>query len=168
MIGRLLVIRFGWDVAKVMRLISEAGEYGLRAVIWLATQSNDSYKVKEIAEATQAAPGYLVKVLQDLAREGIVSARRGNQGGYSLRRDPHRLTMLEVINAIDPFERITTCPLRLAEHGRILCPLHRRIDETIVMIERTFSQTTIGELAFPRKPKVPLCPISVSGAGDSS
>jgi Rrf2 family transcriptional regulator, nitric oxide-sensitive transcriptional repressor len=150
----------------MMKLLSEAGEYGLRAVVWLATQADDAYKVKEIAEGTHAAPGYLVKVLQDLGRAGMVSARRGNQGGYSLVRDPHQLTVLEVINAIDPFERITACPLRLAEHRNVLCPLHRRIDETMGLIEKTFSQTTIGELAFPKKPKVSLCPMSVAKTGE--
>ncbi len=150
-----------------MKLLSEASEYGLRAAVWMATKSDRSFKVKEIAEGIHAAPGYLVKVLQDLARAGVVSARRGNQGGYSLLRDPHRLTVLEVVNAIDPFERITNCPLHLAEHRGVLCPLHRRIDETMGLIEKSFGQTTIGELAFPRKPKVSLCPLSAGGTGDT-
>ena len=150
-----------------MKLLSEASEYGLRAAVWMATKSDSSFKVKEIAEGIHAAPGYLVKVLQDLARAGIVSARRGNQGGYSLLRDPHRLTVLEVVNAIDPIERITTCPLHLAEHRGVLCLLHHRIDETMGLIEKSFAQTTIGELAFPRKPKVSLFPLSAAGTGDT-
>src|SRR5690606_17155548 len=97
----------------VMKLLSEAAEYGLRAVVWLAQRPGGYWKVREIAKGTRAAPGYLVKVLQGLARAGILSAQRGSQGGFRLERDPAGLTALEVINAIDPIERIRACPLGL-------------------------------------------------------
>lgn len=129
-----------------MKLLSEAAEYGLRAVVWLAQRPGGYWKVREIAKGTRAAPGYLVKVLQGLARAGILSAQRGSQGGFRLERDPAGLTALEVINAIDPIERIRACPLGLEEHGRDLCPMHRRIDEALAMVERAFGATTIAEL----------------------
>lgn len=140
-----------------MKLLSEACEYGLRAVVWLAQRPRGAYKVKEIAEATKAAPGYLVKVLQELAKAGILTARRGSQGGYTLHRDPESLTVLEVISAVDPIERIRTCPLGLEAHGTQLCLLHRRIDDAMGMMEESFGKTTIQEIVSSPAEAHPLC-----------
>jgi Rrf2 family protein len=135
-----------------MKLLSDATEYGLRAIVWLSNQPREPHKVQTIAEATDAAPGYLIKVLQALAKAGIVSAHRGTTGGYALSRDPELLTALEVVSAIDPIERIRSCPLRLAAHASGLCPLHQRIDDSLASIERDFARTTIAELAFRPSP----------------
>jgi Rrf2 family protein len=131
-----------------MKLLTDATEYGLRAIVWLSNQPREPHKVQTIAEATGAAPGYLIKVLQALAKAGVVSAHRGTTGGYALSRDPESLTALEVVSAIDPIERIRSCPLRLAAHTNNLCPLHQRIDDSLASIERDFARTTIAELAF--------------------
>lgn len=129
-----------------MRLLTDASEYALRAVLSLAQEPGQPLKVREIAETTHAAPGYLVKVLQTLTKAGILSAQRGSQGGFTLRRDPATLTVLEVINAIDPIERIRTCPLGLEAHGQCLCPMHRRIDDALALIEQSFAASTIADL----------------------
>ncbi len=130
-----------------MRLFNDATEYALRATVWLAHQPPGPYKHQTIADATRAAPGYLIKVLQALAKAGIVSAQRGSAGGFTLDRDPGTLSVLEVISAIDPIERIRSCPLDLPEHAASLCPLHQRMDESLASLERDFARTTIAELA---------------------
>ena len=140
-----------------MRLLSEACEYGLRAVVWMARSPGEPQKVRNIAEEIKAAPGYLVKVLQQLAKAGILSARRGSNGGFTLRSDPAELTALEVINAIDPLERITTCPLENAAHATALCPIHRRIDDAMGMIEESFQQMTIRDVILSNSEAGPLC-----------
>ncbi|MCC5830592.1 MAG: Rrf2 family transcriptional regulator [Phycisphaeraceae bacterium] len=129
-----------------MKLLSDAAEYALRAVIWMAREPSTPRKVRDIAQATHAASGYLVKVLQGLARAGILSARRGSQGGFTLRRDPAELTVLEVIQAIDPIERLRACPLGIEAHGACLCPMHQQIDDALAMIQQRFAQSTIRDL----------------------
>lgn len=129
-----------------MKLLSEACEYGLRSVVWLARCPDEPQKVKDIAQEIQAAPGYLVKVLQDLTRAGILAARRGSNGGFTLLSDPAKLTALDVINAIDALERIRSCPLGTKSHNRNLCPIHRRIDDAMALIEESFRQVTILEV----------------------
>lgn len=132
-----------------MKLLTDAAEYGLRAVSWLGHRPGQAQKVREIAEAIHAPPGYLVKVLQVLSKAGILSAQRGSQGGFTLQRDPATLTVLEVIDAIDPIERIKTCPLGLEEHRDCLCPMHRRIDDAMALIEQSFRSSTIADLMSP-------------------
>jgi Rrf2 family protein len=140
-----------------MKLLSEACDYGLRAVIWMAQRpESEPQKVKDIAEGIRAAPGYLIKVLQELAKAGILSARRGSQGGFTLQSDPAKLTALDVINAIDPFERIESCPLQLEAHTGGLCTMHRCVDEAMAKIEETFERTTIRD-AIESPPKSDSC-----------
>src|SRR5690606_38321864 len=129
-----------------MKLLSDASEYALRAVVWLAQRPGEPQKVREIAEGTHAAPGYLVKVLQSLTKAGLLSAQRGSHGGFTLRREPDELTALEVINAVDPIERIRVCPLGLEAHSDCLCPMHQRIDDALALIEQSFGSSTITEL----------------------
>jgi len=140
-----------------MKLLSDATEYGLRAVVWLAQHPGEAQKVREIAEGTHATPGYLIKVLQALARVGILSAQRGSHGGFTLERDPATLSVLEVVNAIDPIERIHTCPLGLESHGECLCPMHKRIDDAIAAIEQSFGESTIADLLSEPTTSHPLC-----------
>jgi len=129
-----------------LRLLSDASEYALRAIVWLGQEPGRSWRVREIAEHTHAAPGYLVKVLQQLARAGLLSAQRGSNGGYTMTRPPGEVTIADVLNAVDPIERIETCPLGLEAHGKQLCPLHRRIDDAMALIERTFASITVADL----------------------
>ncbi len=140
-----------------MKLLSDAAEYALRAVVWLAQRPKQAFKVKEIAEGTHAAPGYLIKVLQDLARAGIITGQRGSRGGFTLVRDPADLTALEIINAVDPIQRIHVCPLNLEAHSRELCPMHRRIDDAMALIEESFQSSTIHHLITQNTASQPMC-----------
>lgn len=148
-----------------MKLISDAAEYALRATVWLAQRPGEAQKVREISAATHAPPGYLVKVLQGLAKAGILSAQRGSQGGFTLLRDPAELTVLEVLDAVDPIQRIRTCPLGLVAHGVVLCPMHRRIDDAMQAIESSFGATTILDILSEPASSKPLCGL-LSGPRD--
>jgi len=141
-----------------MKLFSDATEYGLRAVLWLAEQPRDLYSVREIAEATKSAPGYLAKVMQSLARAGIVSATRGQHGGFRLGREPSDIVVLEVIEAIDPLERIRTCPLNLEAHRTRLCPLHHRLDGAIAHLREQFGGVTMADLLNEAEPGTTIFP----------
>ena len=140
-----------------MKLLSNASEYGLRAVVWLAQHPGWAQKVRQIADGTQATPGYLIKALQALAKVGILSAQRGSSGGFRLEREPDMLSVLDVINAIDPIERIRTCPLGLRSHGQCLCPMHQKIDDAMAAIEQKFGESTIGDLLSEKTTSYPLC-----------
>ena len=126
-------------------VISQTAEYALRAVTWLAAHDAERTN-QQIAHGTQVPSGYLAKVLQSLGRADLVRSQRGMGGGFSLSRTPAQITALEVINAVDPIRRILSCPLALENHCEDLCPLHRRIDEAIGLVERAFGDTTIAEL----------------------
>src|ERR1700686_4959360 len=124
-------------------MFSQTVEYALRAVVHLAFNSPDGQTTEEIAKATKVPQAYLSKVLQNLVQAGVVKSQRGIGGGMSLARKPSELTILEVVNAVDPIVRIKTCPLDLASHGVRLCPLHNRVDKALALVEDAFRSTTL-------------------------
>ncbi len=137
-------------------MISQTAEYALRAIVCLADCGQPAMTTQEIASVTQVPSGYLSKVLSALGRAGLVQAQRGLHGGFSLSRPPAELTVLDVVNAVDPIRRIHSCPLGLASHGVNLCPLHRRLDDATAMIEQTFSVSKVSDLLSQEGGIVPL------------
>lgn len=138
-------------------MISQTVEYALRAVAFLAAAPSEARTTAQIARATRVPPAYLSKVLQSLGRASIVSSQRGLRGGFSLAKDPGELTILEVVNAVDPIQRIRSCPLKLASHGVRLCPLHRRLDDAMAAVEDAFARSTLAEVLAEPTESVPLC-----------
>jgi len=138
-------------------MFSQTVEYALRAAVHLASKSPEPQTTAEIAEATKVPMAYLSKVLQGLRAKKIVNLQRGIGGGVSLAREPSKLSILDIVNAVEPIQRIKTCPLQLKSHGKRLCALHSRMDESLKSMETAFAATTLEELLNERNPSVPLC-----------
>jgi Rrf2 family transcriptional regulator, nitric oxide-sensitive transcriptional repressor len=138
-------------------MFSQTVEYALRAVVQLASASPVPQTTEQIARATKVPQAYLSKVLQNLVQAGIVRSQRGIGGGMALVKVPAELTILEVVNAVDPIRRIRTCPLELAAHGVNLCPLHRRVDNALALVEDAFRSTTLQEVLDDPNASIPLC-----------
>ena len=138
-------------------MFSQTVEYALRAVVHLADQSPLPRTTDQIATATLVPKPYLSKVLQGLCQAKIVQSKRGIGGGISLVKPPSELTILEVVNAVEPIGRIRTCPLGLTAHGVRLCPLHRRLDNALAQVEQAFQNTTLAELLAEPTTSRPLC-----------
>jgi Rrf2 family nitric oxide-sensitive transcriptional repressor len=139
-------------------VLSQTVEYALRAVVHLASEAPAGRTTDQIAAATRVPRAYLSKVLQSLAHAGIVRSQRGLGGGMTLAKTPENLTILEVVNAVEPIQRIRTCPLGLAAHGVRLCPLHKRVDNALAMVEEAFGSSTLAEILAEPTGSKPLCP----------
>ncbi len=138
-------------------MFSQTVEYALRAAVFLAQQAPAARTTEQVAVATHVPQAYLAKVLQALSRAGIVHSQRGIGGGMTLARSAEEVTILEVVNAVEPIRRIRECPLGLAAHGVRLCPLHRRLDNALALVEDAFRQTTLAEILAEPTKSVPLC-----------
>ena len=135
----------------------QSAEYALRAAVWLAAHPDDKVSTPEIAKRTQVPPGYMSKVLQVLARAGLVESSPGRAGGFRLTRAADEISVLDVVNTVDTLERIRRCPLGLKSHRHELCPLHRRLDRVAAMVEQAYAETTIAEIVAESSPLRALC-----------
>ena len=138
-------------------MLSQTVEYALRAVVTLATAEGNPMVTADIAKATDVPMGYLYKVLQQLGRNDLVRSQRGSKGGFTLRKKPQDITLLEVINAVNPLKRIERCPMDHVREVDDLCALHKRIDDAMAGLEKAFSETTIEELLCDSERRYPLC-----------
>lgn len=142
-------------------MFSQTAEYALRAAVYLASQDGTPRTTQEIATATKVKLAYLSKVMQSLGRKGIVQSQRGLHGGFTLTRSADELTILDIITAVDPIQRIKSCPLGIKGHIN-LCPLHRRLDQAMKLVEDALHKSTLAELLIePERARgipIPLCP----------
>lgn len=145
-------------------MISQTAEYALRTITWLASQGNAPRTTKAIAKATRVPAGYLAKVLRSLGRAGLVSSQRGIDGGFKLVKDPEELSVLIIIDAIDPIRRIDSCPLGIESHDKVLCPLHKRIDDALAQLERALAELKISDILAASPGARPFC--RIDGAVD--
>jgi Rrf2 family protein len=138
-------------------MISQTAEYALRAVVTLAAVHGEALGTPGVAATARVPAGYLAKVLRMLARADLVVSAPGRGGGFRLTREPQDITVLDVVDAVDPIRRIETCPLGLESHGTTLCPLHRRLDETAAQVRQAYGSATIADLLAERGGVSPLC-----------
>jgi Rrf2 family transcriptional regulator, nitric oxide-sensitive transcriptional repressor len=141
-------------------MLPKTAEYALRTVVCLAHDSDQTESAQLLAERTKVPRRYLHTVLQDLVRADLVRSRSGPGGGYALARSAEAITILDVVNAVAPLERIRHCPLGLPSHTR-LCPLHKELDRAYAETQAAFARVTIGHLLRSTSKIVPLCEVTV-------
>ena len=95
-------------MANVLR-ISEAATLALHTLALLSSRPGEILSTHKIATRLDASEAHLAKVLQRLARMGLVRSIRGARGGFILGQDPEEITLLEAYEAIDGPLRPSTC-----------------------------------------------------------
>jgi Rrf2 family nitric oxide-sensitive transcriptional repressor len=126
-------------------MFSQTVEYALRAMTFLGPRFGASTTTEVIARATQVPAGYLAKVMRDLVVARLVSSQRGPNGGFVIARIPEQISVLDIVNAVDPVQRIHSCPAGNPFHVK-LCSLHSRLDNAMAMIESELRKTTLAEI----------------------
>lgn len=142
----------------MLRLTKKA-DYGLMALKYLAEQvalsgRDVAQSAKDIAEAYHIPPQLLAKILQTLAKAGLLVSHAGTNGGYALARSAKEITAFEVIRAIDGPLFITSCitihgTCDLAGHCTIKEPL-RKVNDSI---KELLDGIKIGDLIEPVDPE---------------
>ena len=128
-----------------MMKLSKKADYGLIALKHLAMRNGamhdgSSCSAADISEMYKLSAPLMAKVLQKLAKGGLVAARHGSSGGYALARDAAHISALDVIRAIDGPLFITSC---VTSHGTcdlttpcsIREPLRRVNDSILEVLE---------------------------------
>jgi len=131
-----------------MLKLSKKADYGLIAMKHLAENARrGACSAKDVAEAFGIPAELMAKILQRLAKSGLLHSQHGTNGGYTLARDAGRITAYDVIRAVDGPVLITSCvtvrgECGQTEHCNIREPL-RRVNDSI---EEVLRSITIAEM----------------------
>ncbi len=106
--------------------LTRAADYAVRVMIHLASQPEGTVVSKTVlAKATEAPESFLSKILQTLARAGLIQARRGVEGGFSLLPRGARASLLDVVESIDGPIAINVCVISETScHRHADCAAH--------------------------------------------
>jgi len=97
-------------------------KYAIEACVHLAQiPAGENAHVREISREATIPIHFLAKILQQLARKGILVSTKGPTGGFSLRYPPEKISLMHVINAMDA----------LSEYGKSVCGLTECTDDQV-------------------------------------
>lgn len=84
--------------------ISQKLEYAFRALAQLAKcyDAKTITRLDEIAQREDVSANFLVQILNELRNSGIITSKRGKMGGYILAKAPSQITLLDIINSVEP------------------------------------------------------------------
>ncbi len=146
-------------------IYSSACGYAIRALTWMALRKPEGYLLLgEICEQAALPRHFLAKVFQDLVRRGLLVSAKGRGGGFTLARPASRVTLYEIVEAIDGVAVLSQCVVGLARcDDRQPCPQHDAWKPLRSEIHAFLQETTLERLALALEEKLRLI-----GAGDPS
>jgi Rrf2 family protein len=125
--------------------LSKKADYGLIALKHLA-QRSESVSAREIATEYRIPAELLAKILQRLARKGILVSQHGIKGGYVLARDPAEISVVDVVEALDGPIGITPCERGFDCEQMSLCSVKDPLMKLRAKVVRVLGDTSIYEL----------------------
>lgn len=138
-------------------VFSNPCKYAIVGLVHLACRGRDRVRVRDIARAESIPEPYLSKVFQDLARLGLLESTKGPGGGFALGRSPGEISLRQIVEAVDGFEAMETCSMRLQPCDLDdPCPLHEgwtHIQERIVLL---LESTSLADLASGSPPSATI------------
>ena len=133
-------------------MFSKSYEHGIKAVLYIATQSLNGRRVKipEIAEKTGNPEAFTAKILGTLSKENIIQSSKGPTGGFDIDIDKMKETkVIEIIYAIDGDKIFTKCALGLNKCSDINpCPIHSKFKIIKDEIKDIMCSTSLYDLAL--------------------
>lgn len=131
-------------------MLSNSSKYALKAVLYLAVNSDQSNKIlaKNISEPINVPQAYIAKLLQELSRHNIVSSTRGPNGGFYINVQNRETPLINIVSVIDGDNRLNSCLLSLqnCDHEKP-CPLHKFAGPFRADLIKNLENNTIGDMA---------------------
>ena len=127
--------------------ITRKTDYAVRCILFLSKEVNRTVSAAEISKAMLIPKDFLAKILQRLSRKGIVKSTKGAAGGFRLAREPGRINLLEVIEAIQGPTAANACAVdeNVCSLSKT-CAVHPIWVEVRKMIEERLKDETFAKL----------------------
>lgn len=131
-------------------MFNKETEYGLRSLVYVQVQNDMGRRpgIAEIAREIEAPPFFTAKILQRLARNGLVSSQKGRGGGFFFRKGIADLPIRDVITVLEGDEVLTGCAFGLKSCDESNpCPLHSKYAPVRQQINDLVAEETVQSLA---------------------
>ncbi len=139
-------------------MLSNSCRYGLRAIVYLASRypEKDNIRIKQISADLGLPTPFLAKILQQLAKNKIISSTKGPNGGFSFLKKPESVTMFDIVRIIDGEDIFRNCIIHDGtcsdvRKSKKSCPVHDDYSKVRNDLIGLFKSKTIGELVRTTK-----------------
>lgn len=131
-------------------LLTKKSEYALLSLISIA-KSDEAKNVDVLSKELNISKSFLAKIMQNLAKQGLVISHRGVNGGFSLNKDWDKITILEIVMAAEEklpsvFEcspSVESCPNQVA----MLCTIWPLLNNLQIKINDFLKELTLKDIA---------------------
>ncbi|MBD3284719.1 Rrf2 family transcriptional regulator [candidate division WOR-3 bacterium] len=122
--------------------------YAVRAVLVLASHRDNPISIKEISEHEDLSVKYLEQLFLKLRKAGLVKSVRGMYGGYFLARPPDKISLGDVIKAVQPNGVYAAPCTRKSKHciREKNCSAHEYWEKLRALLDDFFASTTLATL----------------------
>ncbi len=141
-----------------MRLTSFT-DFGLRALMRMASAPDRAFSTAEIADEFRISRNHLTKIIQRLARHGIVTTRRGTGGGAMLARDAAEISLGEIVRLLEKDQSLVEC---FSPDGACsvfpVCRLKGKLQTAEAAFLQELDRSTLADIALPAQMPVRAAP----------
>lgn len=133
-------------------MLSYSCKTAIKAVIYLSSKSaqGDKAGIKEIAEHINASEHTVGKILQTLARQGIINSVKGPSGGFFINEQQQDQSISNIVETIEGKQAFKECGLGLSQCSAAHpCPIHDEYKIARDLIEKLFNEKKVRDLCDP-------------------
>ena len=136
-------------------MFSKACEYGIRASVYIyleTARKQSRLSISDIAKEIDSPEPFTAKILQKLSRQDIISSIKGPGGGFYTSPKQEKITLLQIVQALDGPNLLTKCGLGLKSCSELHpCPLHDQYKVVRNGLEKILRENTVASLSTDLK-----------------
>ncbi len=127
--------------------LSKTSKYAFRILVHMAKDEKALYSAHQLHKDIDVPERYLRRLLTDLSKSGFIKSTQGRQGGFTFARDISKITLLQIVKAVDGLESLNECILGYETcQFNYSCPMHDVWEETKLKVINTLSKTSLKDI----------------------
>jgi len=143
------------QVFSFSMIFSKSFGYALRGILYVAVMAErkDKIQLDEIAEKLTVPRFFLAKIMNKLAKEGVLASEKGHNGGFSINDKTMTTSLFNLVKITGDIDVFDSCALRLRKcNSNSPCPLHDEIATLRNQWQKLLAETTVNDLAKKDQP----------------
>ena len=128
--------------------LSKTTSYAIRILTLMAKDKEAVYSSEQLYDSLKIPHKYLRRLLTELSKQGFIKSTRGRTGGFVFAKSLDEITLFEIIDKIEGYDKMNACILGMSECvlTKRPCPLHSKWCEAREKITMILKETTLYDL----------------------